>query len=115
MLCFLKGAKLEIESVLREVCDRLLLPSAPPPLPHSPSTSSNTNPNNPSGSSYDLASGTIPSQLAFSGQYVSKEKVHLRAVALQILGEAYMAVKKDSANEELGEGYVRVDVGGRGS
>jgi hypothetical protein len=53
--------------------------------------------------------------LAFSGQYVTKEKVHLRAVALQILGEAYMAVKKDSTNEELGEGYVRVDVGARGS
>ena len=49
-----KGAKLEIESVLREVCDRVLLDT------------------------------TVP-----------KAKADLRAVALQILGEAYMSVKKD--------------------
>jgi len=66
---------------------------------------------------------TTPSQFELSQQqYVSKEKVHLRAVALQILGEAYMGVGKESGSkegglslkkdEELGEGYVRVDVGG---
>ncbi|KAF6752393.1 DnaJ-domain-containing protein [Ephemerocybe angulata] len=49
-----KGAKLEIESVLREVCERIL-----------------TEPNLPRG------------------------KSELRAVALQMLGEAYMGVKKD--------------------
>lgn len=101
-----KGAKLEIESVLREVCDRLLLPSAPP------SSSSASNVTSPSSGPNALASQheSSPSHLALSGQYVSKEKVHLRAVALQILGEAYMNVKKDSTNEELGEGYVKVDV-----
>jgi len=108
-----KGAKLEIESVLREVCDRILLPSAPPTSnPASPTPSPSSSGATPA--SHDTAHAT-PSQLAFSGQYVTKEKVHLRAVALQILGEAYMAVKKDSANEELGEGYVKVDVGARGS
>jgi hypothetical protein len=87
-----QGAKLEIESVLREVCDRLLFPS--PPASTSGSSPSST-------------------ELALSDQYVSKEKVRLRAVALQILGEAYMAVKKESVNEELGEGYVKIDVGGK--
>ena len=52
---FLQGAKLEIESILREVCDRI-----------------------------------------FGEPNVSKGKLELRAVALQILGEAYMGVKKDS-------------------
>ncbi|KAJ2932026.1 hypothetical protein H1R20_g5075, partial [Candolleomyces eurysporus] len=49
-----KGAKLEIESILREVCDRI-----------------------------------------FAEPNLSKGKLELRAVALQILGEAYMGVKKD--------------------
>ncbi len=40
---------------------------------------------------------------------VTKEKIFLRAVALEILGEAYMEVKKDGS-DELGEGYVKVDV-----
>jgi hypothetical protein len=87
-----QGAKLEIESVLREVCDQILVPSPAP------------------GTSGSSPSST---ELALSNQYVSKEKVRLRAVALQILGEAYMAVKKESANEDLGEGYVKVDVGGK--
>ncbi|THU93533.1 DnaJ-domain-containing protein [Dendrothele bispora CBS 962.96] len=51
-----KGAKLEIESVLREVCDRI------------------------------LEDPTVP-----------REKIHLRAVGLQILGEAYMNVKKEGS------------------
>ncbi|KXN83779.1 hypothetical protein AN958_01106 [Leucoagaricus sp. SymC.cos] len=72
-----KGTKLEIESVLREVCDNVL---------------------------------TDP--------ILSRDKAQLRAVALQILGEAYMNVKKDvpnpdplvnngSASEE--SEYVRID------
>jgi len=94
-----KGAKLEIESVLREVCDRILTPTVPPPTPTS---STNT-----------TEASAHANQVALSGQYITKEKVHLRAVALQILGEAYMAVKKDSTNEDLGEGYVKIDVSGR--
>ncbi|KAK7462901.1 DnaJ-like protein [Stygiomarasmius scandens] len=54
-----KGAKLEIESVLREVCDRL------------------------------LEDASIP-----------REKIHLRAVGLQILGEAYMNVKKEGSSAQ---------------
>jgi len=92
-----KGAKLEIESVLREVCDRILLPSQPPPASTSSSSTADAN----------------ATQVALSNQHVTKEKIHLRAVALQILGEAYMAVKKDNPNGELGEGYVKVDVSGR--
>ncbi|TCD67705.1 hypothetical protein EIP91_012001 [Steccherinum ochraceum] len=64
-----KGTKLEIESVLRETCDRVLEDPAIP-----------------------------------------RDKSLLRAVALQILGEAYMAVQKD---EEAGRNeeseYVKVD------
>jgi curved DNA-binding protein CbpA len=66
-----KGTKLEVESVLRETCDRILEdPSLPP------------------------------------------GKAQLRAVALQILGEAYSSARKDSDTED-GKGedseYVRVD------
>ncbi|KAH8109097.1 DnaJ-domain-containing protein [Phellopilus nigrolimitatus] len=64
-----KGAKLEIESVLRETCERVLSnPSVPP------------------------------------------KKLHLRAIALQILGDAYARVTKDAPDGEVGEAeYVRVD------
>ncbi|KIJ11575.1 hypothetical protein PAXINDRAFT_15571, partial [Paxillus involutus ATCC 200175] len=63
-----KGTKLEVESVLRETCDRVL--------------------EDPS---------------------VSRNKATLRAVALQILGESYVAIKKDS-DGILDEGeYVRVE------
>jgi hypothetical protein len=64
-----KGTKLEVESVLRETCDRILQdPSLPP------------------------------------------GKAHLRAVALQILGEAYSSAKKDSEDGKGDESeYVRVD------
>ncbi|CAE6450123.1 unnamed protein product [Rhizoctonia solani] len=61
-----KGAKLEIESVLRETCDRV------------------------------LADPTLQSS-----------KLHLRAEALQILGEAYLGVKKDGDASE--DDYVRVE------
>ncbi len=39
---------------------------------------------------------------------VSREKLQLRAVALQLLGEAYMAVKKDGEGVDETE-YVRVE------
>ncbi|KAJ1303730.1 hypothetical protein OPQ81_008154 [Rhizoctonia solani] len=61
-----KGAKLEIESVLRETCDRVL-----------------SDPN------------------------LQSSKLHLRAEALQILGEAYLSVKKDGDTPE--DDYVRVE------
>lgn len=65
----LQGAKLEIESVLRETCDRV------------------------------LEDPTVPRSVA-----------QLRAVALQILGEAYMAVKKDNEEGPSEESeYVRVE------
>lgn len=62
-----KGAKLEIESVLRETCDKVL-----------------------------------------EDPTVSRDKAHLRAVALQILGEAFMAARKDDVSSDDGE-YVRVE------
>ncbi|KAG0704080.1 DnaJ-domain-containing protein [Suillus ampliporus] len=63
-----KGTKLEIESVLRETCDRV------------------------------LEDPTIP-----------RNKAQLRAVAMQILGESYVAVKKDvDAHPDESE-YVRID------
>jgi len=64
-----KGTKLEVESVLRETCDRI------------------------------LEDTTVP-----------RSKATLRAVALQILGEAYVTVKKDPDNSTPDESeYVRVD------
>jgi len=62
-----KGAKLEIESVLRETCDRVL-----------------------------------------SDPSLQSSKLHLRAEALQILGEAYLGVKKDGDGAPEEE-YVRVE------
>ncbi|KAJ7641339.1 X-domain of DnaJ-containing-domain-containing protein, partial [Roridomyces roridus] len=64
-----KGAKLEIESVLRETCERVL-----------------EDPN------------------------VTREKSNLRAVALQILGEAYAGVTKDAAAIAGDDSeYVRIE------
>jgi hypothetical protein len=67
----LQGAKLEIESVLRETCDRILEDTS-----------------------------------------VTPAKANLRAVALQILGEAYMSVRKeDEERREEGE-YVQIETKG---
>ncbi|KAI0641802.1 DnaJ-domain-containing protein [Trametes meyenii] len=63
-----KGAKLEIESVLRETCDRI------------------------------LEDPTIP-----------RPKAQLRAVALQILGEAYMSVRKEEDERREENEYVRIE------
>ncbi|GBE85685.1 DnaJ-domain-containing protein [Sparassis latifolia] len=63
-----KGAKLEIESVLRETCDRV------------------------------LEDPSIP-----------RAKAQLRAIALLILGEAYMAVKKDHEEGREESEYVKVE------
>ncbi|KIM64405.1 hypothetical protein SCLCIDRAFT_1213242 [Scleroderma citrinum Foug A] len=63
-----KGTKLEVESVLRETCDRVL--------------------ENPS---------------------VPRGKTLLRAVALQILGDAFVAVKKDADSHPEESEYVRVE------
>lgn len=63
----LKGTKLEVESVLRETCDRVL-----------------EDPN------------------------ITPDKAHLRAVALQILGEAYLGVRKEGQVGDDSD-YVRVD------
>lgn len=63
-----QGTKLEVESVLRETCDRVL--------------------EDPS---------------------ITRDKAQLRAVALQILGEAYAAVKKDGQGQVDESEYVRVD------
>ncbi|EED81990.1 predicted protein [Postia placenta Mad-698-R] len=57
-----KGTKLEIESVLRETCDRILEESS-----------------------------------------LARNKAQLAAIALQILGEAYMAVKKDDEPRDESE------------
>lgn len=62
-----KGTKLEIESVLRETCDRILEESS-----------------------------------------LARNKAQLAAIALQILGEAYMAVKKDDESRDESE-YVRIE------
>jgi hypothetical protein len=67
ILTCLQGAKLEIESVLRETCDRIL---------------------------------TAPN--------ITRDQAQMRAVALQILGEAYMSVKKDGQQGDESE-YVRVE------
>lgn len=67
---WIQGTKLEVESVLRETCDRVL-----------------------------------------EDPTVSRNKAQLRAVALQILGDAYMAVRKDGSNDSNKDDseYVRVE------
>ncbi|KAK4689264.1 hypothetical protein P7C73_g860, partial [Tremellales sp. Uapishka_1] len=62
-----KGAKLEVESVVRETCERVL---------------------------------TDPS--------VSKEKLHLRAVALNFMGEAFLSTRKEG-EEAAQEEFVKVE------
>ncbi|WWC72635.1 uncharacterized protein I206_106599 [Kwoniella pini CBS 10737] len=62
-----KGAKLEVESVVRETCEKVL---------------------------------TEPS--------VSREKLHLRAHALGLMAEAYLAIKKDEESPP-GEDFVKVE------
>ncbi|KAJ8592756.1 DnaJ-domain-containing protein [Rhizopogon salebrosus TDB-379] len=63
-----KGTKLEIESVLRETCDRIL-----------------------------------------EDPTISRYKAQLRAIALQILGESYLGVKKDVDVHPDESEYVRID------
>ncbi|EIN04114.1 DnaJ-domain-containing protein [Punctularia strigosozonata HHB-11173 SS5] len=63
-----KGAKLEIESILRETCERVLDDQSVPPW-----------------------------------------KRQLRAVALQIMGEAYMAVRKEGEEGDTENEYVRIE------
>ncbi|KAI0731518.1 DnaJ-domain-containing protein [Fomitopsis betulina] len=63
-----KGTKLEIESVLRETCDRVLEDPAVP-----------------------------------------RSKAQLRAIALQILGEAYLAVRKEQDEAKEESEYVKVE------
>jgi hypothetical protein len=67
----LQGAKLEIESVLRETCDKVLEDSS-----------------------------------------IAPAKANLRAVALQILGEAYMSVRKEDEERKEENEYVRIDTKG---
>jgi len=66
-----QGAKLEIESVLRETCDKVL--------------------EDPS---------------------ITSAKANLRAIALQILGEAYMSVRKEDEERKEENEYVRIDTKG---
>ncbi|KAA1470783.1 DnaJ-domain-containing protein [Dentipellis sp. KUC8613] len=63
-----KGTKLEVESVLRETCDRVL-----------------GDPN------------------------VPQDKLTLRAVALQMLGDAYMSVRKEADEAKEESEYVRIE------
>ncbi|KAG2072512.1 DnaJ-domain-containing protein [Suillus decipiens] len=63
-----KGTKLEIESVLRETCDRVL-----------------------------------------EDPTVSRPKAQMRAVAMQILGESYVAIRKDVDGHPDESEYVRID------
>ena len=72
-----KGTKLEVESVLRDVCDRVLAVGG--------------------GGSDGQGQGQ-------GGATVGREKVLLRAIALQVLGEAYMGVKRDPNAPRLGQG-----------
>ncbi|KAF8152371.1 X-domain of DnaJ-containing-domain-containing protein [Crassisporium funariophilum] len=63
-----KGTKLEVESILRETCERVL-----------------------------------------SDPGITSQKAQLRAVAMQMLGEAYMNVKKDDAGAKEDSEYVKID------
>ena len=76
-LLSLQGAKLEVESVIREVCDRVLSPSGVE----------------------DTLSGTPSTK-------VSLASLRKRAVALGILGDVFAEVVKDPGQESpLGPGF----------
>lgn len=69
----LKGAKLEIESVLRETCERVLSPDPSP------------------AQGQGQGKGQGPSNHT-GAAHVSREKLHMRAVALQIMGEVCLTL-----------------------
>ena len=97
MQALFKGAKLEVESVIREVCDRVLGGDTAPPstsLPSSPSSAAFAN--NPSMQQMQRRSGSGP----------DPRRQALKAKALLILGEAYMGARKDGEAESE---YVRVE------
>ena len=95
-----KGAKLEVESVLRDVCDRVLSGDAPPPLTSLPSS--------PSSAGFGAQQEQQYQQQVQrrSGSGADPRRLALKAKALLILGEAYMAARKDGEAEAE---YVRVD------
>jgi hypothetical protein len=73
-----QGTKLEIESVLRETCDRVLS-SDPTPPPRS-------------SQKHPYPVGQTP---------VSREKLHLRAVALQIMGDVRVLSSPPSKEADI--------------
>lgn len=92
-----KGAKLEIEGVLRDVCDRVLSGDNPPPsssLPSSPSSPGFGN------------SASMQQVQRRGGSGADPRRLALKAKALLILGEAYMAAREDGEAESE---YVRVE------
>lgn len=96
MQALFKGAKLEVESVIREVCDRVLSGDAPPPSTSLPSSPSSAAYNSPSMQQVQRRSGSGP----------DPRRQALKAKALLILGEAYVAARKDGEAESE---YVRVE------
>ncbi|KIL59287.1 hypothetical protein M378DRAFT_180881 [Amanita muscaria Koide BX008] len=86
-----KGTKLEVEAVLREVCDRVLYGT----------------------SSGGTAAGSSSNGAGWEQNERDKDKAVMRAVALQVLGEAYLSVKKEGGGG-LGDDseYVRVETKG---
>ncbi|KIY68191.1 DnaJ-domain-containing protein [Cylindrobasidium torrendii FP15055 ss-10] len=127
-----KGAKLEIESVLRETCDRVLEDPALAAAPTSGGRTtqavaaasksgsiSSTRSLSPTGFAGNFASAvgfgsSTPAQSAAASEAAARaaaaaQRAELRAIGLQILGEAYMAVKKDGAEGAEADDFVKVE------
>lgn len=99
MQALFKGASLEVESVLRDVCDRVLSGQA-----GNDETASTTG---GGGGSKSSAAVTTTA----GGERLSKETQRLRAIALGIVGNVFLEVKagnEGGSGEADGE-YVRVD------
>lgn len=103
MEALFKGASLEVESIIREVCDRVLYGDGNGNDAVSPIVGGN-------------GSGASPStQVTASTTPLTKETQRLRAVALGIVGGVFSEVKPDAVKggekSELGNDaeYVRVD------
>ncbi|GAA5845022.1 hypothetical protein JCM3766R1_004851 [Sporobolomyces carnicolor] len=101
-----KGAKLEVESVIREVCDRVLSPTGVEDSSSTTTTSTTTTTTTTTTSTTATPTGGGGGAAAAAAAKVSTSTLRKRAVALGILGEVFGSVVKDPGQESpLGPGF----------
>lgn len=106
MQALFKGASLEVESVIREVCERVLYGDAAAGTTSSSSTSSSSSSSQANGNASSGGNSVAVIETP------SKETQRLRAVALGIVGTVFTEVKANATNGVEGGGdseYVKID------